>query len=501
MRRSFDLAVELPWRVSLLVLSPVESVLVIVAHHIAVDGWSMGILARDLETAYAARVRGGVPGWEPLPVQYADYALWQREVLGDVDDPDSVISEQLDHWRTALADLPDELSLPTDRPRPARASYRGGFVPVRVDAGTHRRLTQLANQQGVTMFMVTQAAVAVLLSKLGAGTDIPLGTVLAGRDDAALEDLAGFFVNTLVLRTDLSGNPTLTELLARVRDTDLAAYAHQDMPFERLVDELNPARSLARHPLFQVMLTFQNIPQKAATLDLPGLRTSPLARTAGSDGTDGTEGTDGTDGTDTEAGAAKFDLSFTLAEQRDADGAPAGIVGSIQYATDLFDLATAQRLAVRLGRVLEWMAGDPGVRVGEVEVLSEGERRLVVEEWNDSGRVVSGGTLPELFEAQVVRTPGAVAVEFGGVGWTYGELEERANQFAWELMARGVGPGDRVPLSPAGASAAVVPIGRPMDNTRTTYWMSFCVRWCRVWWVSCMWRVVVWRGGMRVVRG
>ncbi|MER6708535.1 amino acid adenylation domain-containing protein, partial [Streptomyces fumanus] len=359
--RGFDLAVELPWRVSLLVLSPVESVLVIVAHHIAVDGWSMGILARDLETAYAARVRGEVPGWEPLPVQYADYALWQREVLGDVEDPDSRISEQLDHWRTALADLPAELALPVDRPRPMERNHQGGMVPIEIGTELHGRLTSLAQRNGVTMFMVAQAALAILLSRMGAGTDIPMGAPIAGRDDPALEGLAGFFANTLVLRTDLSGNPTLTELLARVRDADLAAYAHQDVPFERLVEDLNPDRSPSRHPLFQVLLTLQNVPQAERPLELAGLEVSPLP-------------------VPDQAITVQFDLTLTLAEHRAEGGAPAGIVGQLEYAADLFDLATAEGLAVRLGRVLEWMAGDPGVRVGEVEVLSEGERRLVVEE-------------------------------------------------------------------------------------------------------------------------
>ncbi|MEU9560406.1 condensation domain-containing protein, partial [Streptomyces fumanus] len=356
--RGFDLAVELPWRVSLLVLSPVESVLVIVAHHIAVDGWSMGILARDLETAYAARVRGEVPGWEPLPVQYADYALWQREVLGDVDDPGSRISEQLDHWRSALADLPAELALPADRPRPMERNHQGGMVPIEIGTELHGRLTSLAQRNGVTMFMVAQAALAILLSRMGAGTDIPMGAPIAGRDDPALEGLTGFFANTLVLRTDLSGNPTLTELLARVRDADLAAYAHQDVPFERLVEDLNPDRSPSRHPLFQVLLTLQNVPQAERPLELAGLEVSPLP-------------------VPDQAITVQFDLTLTLAEHRAEGGAAAGIVGQLEYAADLFDPATAEGLAVRLGRVLEWMAVDAGVRVGEVEVLSEGERRLV----------------------------------------------------------------------------------------------------------------------------
>ncbi|QFG21421.1 amino acid adenylation domain-containing protein [Actinomadura sp. WMMB 499] len=432
--RPFDLARELPWRARLLVASPTESALVVVAHHIAVDGWSMGVVTRDLATAYAARTRAGrAPAWEPLPVQYADYALWQRAELGELDDPRSLISAQLDHWREALAGAPAELALPTDRPRPAEATYRAGSVPVRVDAETHAGLADVARRQGVTMFMVAQAALAVLLSKLGAGTDVPVGTVLAGRRDAALENLAGFFVNTLVLRTDVGGNPALDELLARVRDTDLAAFAHQDLPFERLVEDLNPARSLARHPLFQVMLTFQNVRGAEEPLDLPGLRVLPMGPEGG--GVDGD-----VDGGVDERETATFDLSFTLAEQWDADGAPAGIGGGLQYAADLFDASTARALARRLARVLEQIAADPRARLDEIEVLSARERRRILSEWNDTGRPGTDGTLPELFEAQVERTPDAVAVESGDVALSYAELDARANRLAHELIARGVGP-------------------------------------------------------------
>ncbi|WP_342352375.1 condensation domain-containing protein, partial [Actinoplanes regularis] len=203
--RGFDLNTELPWRAQLLVLAPGEFVLAIVAHHIALDGWSMGVLTRDLRAAYTARRQGQVPAWSSLDVQYADYALWQREVLGDLDDESSLIAGQLGYWRETLSGIPQELALPTDRPRPAVASMRGGTVDVEVDAETHARLVELAQRSGSTVFMVAHAALAVLLSRVGAGFDIPLGTSVAGRGDAALDDLVGFFVNTLVLRADLSG--------------------------------------------------------------------------------------------------------------------------------------------------------------------------------------------------------------------------------------------------------------------------------------------------------
>ncbi|MEO3808651.1 non-ribosomal peptide synthase/polyketide synthase [Sphaerisporangium sp. B11E5] len=424
--QGFDLARDLPWRAELLVTGADEYVLVLVAHHIAVDGWSKGVLAGDLRAAYAARLAGEAPDWAPLPVKYTDYAVWQRDVLGDAADPGSLLHAQLGHWREALAGLPGELSLPADRSRPAVASFRGGTVPFALGADVHAGLVAVAQRCGATTFMVVQAALAALLSRLGAGTDIPLGTAVAGRGDQALEDLAGFFVNTLVLRTDVSGDPTFTELLGRVREADLAAYAHQDVPFDRLVEELNPARSLARHPLFQIMLVLQNVP--APRWELPGLRVTAL------------------DEADlpAEAVPARFDLSLDLTERRDGQGAPAGIDGLVQYAADLFDHPTAELLLRRLGRVLEQVAADPGLRVGRLDLLEEDERRAVVDAWNATGHDVPAGTLPELFLAQARRTPDAVAVHAPDAVWTYRELEERASRVAGWLSRRGVRAEDRV---------------------------------------------------------
>ena len=232
-----ELERELPLRVWLFRLAEGDGrshVLLLVLHHIAGDGWSLNPLARDLEEAYRARIKNQTPEWEPLPVQYGDYTLWQRELLGSESDPESVISRQLEYWKKALEGMPEELLLPTDRTRPAVMSYRGGTVPLELDAELHRGLLALARRSGASLFMVLQAGVAALLSRLGAGEDIPIGTVVAGRSEAELEELVGFFVNTLVLRTDVSGDPTFSELIERVRRFALEAYSHQEVPFERL---------------------------------------------------------------------------------------------------------------------------------------------------------------------------------------------------------------------------------------------------------------------------
>ena len=351
----FDLAAQqAPVRVRLLAVAPDVHVLVVVLHHIASDGWSSAIFDRDLAAAYGARREGRAPGWAPLPVQYADYAIWQRELLGDADDPGSLLAQQVTWWRQALAGSPPELTLPADRPRPAVPSHRGHVVPLEVPAGVHAGLAAIAREQGVTMYMVVQAALAMLMGKLGAGDDIPVGTGVAGRTDEALDDLVGFFVNTLVLRTDVSGDPEFTALLGRVRRFWLGALDHQDVPFERLVDDLAPDRSLARNPLFQVLLTMQN--GAPVVVGLPGLRTSAVSP--------GAE-------------AARFDLSVILGEVRDAVGRPAGLRGSVLAAADLFDEETATAVAVRFTRVLAAVAAEPSARLHTVPVLDTAERARV----------------------------------------------------------------------------------------------------------------------------
>ncbi|MFG2530993.1 amino acid adenylation domain-containing protein [Streptomyces sp. NPDC048516] len=419
---AFDLATEAPLRATLFRVSEHEHVLYLLTHHIASDGWSLAPLVRDLSAAYRSRTAGRTPRWEPLPVQYADYALWQRELLGAESVPDSVAARQLGYWTRQLAGVPELLQLPLDHPRPAVAGRRGATVRFSLDAALHTRITELARQSDVTVFMVVQAALAALLSRLGAGSDIPIGAVLAGRTDEALDDLIGFFVNTLVLRTDVSGDPAFRELLARVRETDLGAYAHQDLPFERIVEAVNPGRSLSHAPLTQVTLVFQN--NERGSLDLPGVRVSFEGEAAGN---------------------ARVDLAFNMGENHTGNGAPAGIDGLVEYAAELFEPDTVQRLTDRLRRLLESATADPGTAVSALEILSADERRALLQSDEPAaGGPAPVGTFPELFEAQVRRTPQRPAVESAvdstAATVTYAELNERANRLARQLVARGAGP-------------------------------------------------------------
>ena len=413
----FDLAAELPVRVWLFRLAPDEHVLLLMTHHIASDGWSTDILMRDLAEAYRAREGGRAPAWDELPVQYADYTVWERDLLGDGIEASNLLSRQVDYWTSALAGLPDELELPYDRPRPAEPTDHGGMVRVDLDAGLHGGLKALAREHKTTLFMVLHAGLAALLHRCGAGADIPIGTPVAGRSDEAVHDLVGFFVNTLVLRADLTGDPSFAELLARVRETDLAAYTNQDVPFERLVEILNPARSVSRHSLFQVMLVSDNAVTRQ--WQLPGLRAEPESL--------GHETT-------------KFDLSLFFRPQHDADGSPAGIRGTFEYAQDLFDEATVEALAGRLTRLLRQVVEDPSRPVSEYEVLADAERQRILHEWNDTSRSLPGHTVPQLFEQQAARTPDATAVVFGAGRLSYAELDLRANQLARHLTALGAGP-------------------------------------------------------------
>ncbi|MDR7170526.1 amino acid adenylation domain-containing protein, partial [Nocardia kruczakiae] len=413
----FDVTTAPPVRLRVLRLGETEHVLVCVIHHIAGDGFSMGPLTRDLMTAYLDRARGGHPEWSPLAVQYADYALWQRETLGSEDDPESVLAAQIAFWRRELAALPEQLELPADRPRPAVASYRGGTHDFEIDPAVHAALNRLAHEHQATLFMVVHAALAVLLARLSGTRDIAIGTPIAGRGDEALDELIGMFVNTLVLRTEIDPARSFEQVLADVRGTDVAAFGHADVPFERLVEILDPARSTGRHPLFQVMLTFQNLAR--TELELPGLAVS---------------------GVDLAIDSAKFDLQLAMAERVDEHGVPQGISASFSYATDLFDEATVQDFADRFLRIVSAVAADAAAIVGDVDVLAPGERELVLHEWNSPGALVPPVTLVDLIEAQAQRRAGAVAIRFGDTTVTFGELLRRANRVARALIAQGVGP-------------------------------------------------------------
>jgi pristinamycin I synthase-3/4 len=424
-RHVFDLTREVPLGAWLFPAEAEERLLVLVLHHIAGDGWSLVPLARDLSLAYAARAGGREPGWEPLPVQYADYALWQRDLLGDQNDPGSVFAAQLGYWREHLAGLPEELALPYDRLRPVAVDHEGGVVPVQVPPALHAGLLEVARGDGATLFMVLHAAVAALLTRLGAGTDIPLGTGVAGRLDEALDELVGVLVNMLVLRADTSGDPTFRELLGRVRETDLAAYDHQDLPFESVVEALNPPRSLTRHPLFQAVVILQN--NAEAAFDLPGIKTELVRGASRQDGYSD--------------GPMEFDLLFDFYEGAD------GLAGQLRFRRDIFDRATAEAVGARLVRLLGQVAADPDVRVEDTEVLLPGERETMTARWNDTAQPVPGEGLAALFAGQAARTPDAPAVSDAGRTLSYAELDQRANHLAHRLLAAGAGPDEPVAVS------------------------------------------------------
>ncbi len=430
--RPFDLAGEVPVRAVLWRVAEGGHVLLLVVHHSAADGWSLGPLLADLSVAYGTRLAGEAPGWMPLGVQYADYALWQRGLLGEADDPGSEQALQVGFWRGVLAGAPAEVALPFDRRRPAVASYRGGVVEFAVPAGVHGVLAGFARGRGVTLFMVVQAALVVLLSRVGAGEDVVVGTAVAGRSDEVLDDLVGFFVNTLVLRVDCSGDPGFGELVDRVRGVDLAAFAHQDVPFERVVEVVNPPRLLGRHPLCQVMLAFQNQPQ--AGLSLAGLEVSAVP---------------------VPVGVAKFDVTFSFAERAGEDGAPGGLAGAVEYARDLFDAGTVEGLAARLVGVLKAVAADPGVRVSGMEVLLPGERGLLAGWEQVAGAAPAEVGLAGLLAGRAGAAPGAVAVTDGELRLSYAGLDASADELAGRLAAAGVMRGSLVGIL-MGRSAGLV---------------------------------------------
>ncbi|WFR73329.1 condensation domain-containing protein [Prescottella defluvii] len=339
-----------PLRACLFRLDDTEHVLTVVLHHILADGFSLTPLARDLAAAYGARLAGAPPAWPAIDVQYADYALWQRDWLGDTADPDTPSARQLAYWTETLAGMPEVLELPTDRPRPDVRSQRGDRVEFEVPADLHERLVRLARERGVSVFMVMHAALAAVLSRLGGSDDIAVGTPIAGRGSAALDDMVGMFVNTLVLRCDVGGC-SFAGLLDRVRDADLGAFMHADVPFERVVEAVDPPRSTAHSPLFQVLLEFRTVARP--DLELPGLRVRPFERADE---------------------VAAFDLQLSVAEEFDDDGSARGMSGGLVFATDLFAAETVRRFADRLVRILRAATESPDTLVADIDVLVPAER-------------------------------------------------------------------------------------------------------------------------------
>ena len=467
--RCFDLAAEIPLRSKLFRVGENDHVWVAVVHHIAADGWSITPLVSDVGVAYASRCMDKAPDWVALPVQYVDYTLWQREQFGDLTDSHSRIAEQLDYWQQALAGMPVRLALPTDRPYPLVADQRGATAAVDWPVEVQQQIAGVAREHNVTSFMVMQAALAVLLSKLGASSDVAVGFPIAGRRDPALDELVGFFVNTLVLRLDLAGDPSVAEVLNQVRGRSLAAYEHQDVPFEVVVDRLNPARSLTHHPLVQVMLAWQNLPADTSDPGAAGLRLGDLDVSQ----------------VPVNTGAARMDLSFSLAERFSAAGDPAGIGGFVEFRTDVFDAAGIEVLIDRLHRVLTAMTADPAIRLSSIDLLDQPEHARL-DEWGNravlTGPAGTPVSIPEAFAAQVTRAPDAVAVTDGERSWTYREIDEASNRLAHLLIGQGVRAGERVALLlPRSAQAvmallAVVKAGAayvPIDPTVPAARMDF----------------------------
>ncbi|OKI00759.1 non-ribosomal peptide synthetase [Streptomyces sp. CB02923] len=453
---AFDLTREAPWAPRLFALSDTDHVLLVTVHRIAADEQSLDPLFRDLSAAYGARSEGRAPERAPLPLQFADYAQWEQELLRGADEPESLVSDQLTYWQDTLAGLAGELELPADRPRPALPSRRVGKVPLRLDAAAHARLMEAAEPREATGFMVVQAALALLLTRLGAGTDITLGTLRARRDEDGLEGLVGPFDGPLTLRTDTSGDPGFLELLRRVQQAHREAVNNQDVPFERLVDALPLPPSVDRHPVFQVGLEIHE--GKTEVWDpweLPGLRTGRL---------------------DVGGATGELDLSLDLTERQRADGGPDGMDGHLTYAADLFDQDTAQAFADRLVRVLEQLAADPELCLNQVDVLlDEDEFRRLVTDGNDTAAEVPARTVVEQLAAQAARAPDAVAAMDRNGVLTHGALDTASSLLARRLTELGTGPADVVAVAePVTAAFLVALTGvlktgatcRPMDSNR-----------------------------------
>ncbi|MBV9791704.1 MAG: amino acid adenylation domain-containing protein, partial [Chloroflexi bacterium] len=404
-QRPFDLRRGPLLRATLLRLADNEHVLLIAVHHIAADGWSLRIFMRELAAQYTAEVRGQPADMPSLPVQYADYALWQRNWLHG-----AVLEQQLDYWRRQLSDLP-ALQLPTDFSRPAQPTFNGASQPLALASDVTEALRDLSRREGTTLFQTLLAIFQVLLARYSGQDDIVVGAPIAGRTQREVEPLIGYFGNTLVLRANLSGQPDFREVLQRVRETTLAAYAHQDLPFDQLVDALQPDRDLSRSPLFQVLFDLQH--DLPVGLELPGLRLQQMPL---------------------KQGVAKFDLSLLLVET------PEGLHGRIEYSTDLFAATTIARMAGHLQKLATEIAATPNTPVALLPLLTDAERQQIVHGWNATATEVPTRCVHDLVTAQAAQTPAAIALVCGTEQLTYAELERRANQLAQVLAARGVGP-------------------------------------------------------------
>ncbi len=405
-QKPFNLAADLMLRARLVRLRPHDHALVLVVHHIAGDGWSWGVLSREIADLYQARVQGSASPLSEPQIQYADYALWQRQWLQG-----EVLNKQLAYWKKQLAGAPATLDLPTDRPRPAVETFRGAFVRGQIPQALVKDLTALGRKEGVTLFMTLLAAFQTLLSRYTGKDDIVVGSPIANRISGELENVIGFFVNSLALRTDLSGNPSFRDLLKRVREVTLDAYAHQSLPFEKLVEELSPERSLSHNPLFQVSFVLQNAPMPS--LELAGLTLTPMPASTRT---------------------SKFDLTVFLRESED------GLVCAIEYNTDIFDASTIERMLGHFESLLRGAAANPDCAIEELPLLTEKERRQLLVDWNQTAAECPPTPVSEMFELQVERTPQALAVIAGRDRLSFSELNQRANQIARYVRERRVGP-------------------------------------------------------------
>ncbi len=405
--KTFDLTQELLLRCKLIRLKQQEHIILLTMHHIICDGLSRQIFYRELGTLYQAFCDGTAPALPELPIQYADFALWQRQSLDD-----ETYKSQLVYWQQKLENLPPVLALPTDNPRPAVQSLRGARQTLILPQSLTEALKSLSQKEGVTLFMVLLAAFKTLLYRYTGQTDLVVGTPIANRNQIETENLLGCFINTLVLRTNLSNNPSFRELLARVRETTLAAYAHQDLPFEQLVKELQPERTLSHNPLFQTMFVFQDSPLQA--LELPGLKLTPSI---------------------VDSGFAEFDLTLFLEDTK------LGLMGALEYSTDLFRADTINRMIGHWQTLLAGIVSHPDENISKLPLLTKFEENQLLVDWNQTTTdYAKDQCIHQLFEAQVERTPNAVAVVFADQQLTYRELNEKANQLAHYLQKLGVQP-------------------------------------------------------------